>query len=214
MRWFLLLLALTASPGKRTVTDVLTQYGPGASERLRPHLEKAGMSAPPSELTLVALKEERQLEVWGRHGSAWRWIRTYPITAASGGPGPKLREGDHQVPEGLYRINWLHPNSDLHLSMKVNYPNAFDRRQAASDGRTRLGGDIFIHGRAVSIGCIAIGDDAIEELFVLVARAGVKRTRVLIAPRDLRRSPAPRAGPKWMTEVYTALAREMLSFKR
>jgi murein L,D-transpeptidase YafK len=71
---------------------------------------------------------------------------------ASGKAGPKLREGDGQVPEGIYRIDGLNPNSSYHLSLKLNYPNDFDLEQARTEGRTELGGDIFIHGKAVSIG--------------------------------------------------------------
>src|SRR5436190_607476 len=81
---------------------------------------------------------------------AWRFVREYPVMAASGGRGPKLREGDGQVPEGMYTIDWLNPNSSYHLSMHVDYPNAFDRAHAADDGRTALGGAIMIHGRDVS----------------------------------------------------------------
>ena len=131
-------------------------------------------------------KNERRVAVWARSGTSWRFIRNYPILAASGHAGPKLRQGDLQVPEGVYRIEHLNPNSSYHLSMKVSYPNAFDRRMAARDGRTRLGGDIFIHGKDVSIGCVALGDRAIEELFTLVAETGHAKVKVIIAPNDLR----------------------------
>jgi murein L,D-transpeptidase YafK len=135
------------------------------------------------------------------------------VQAASGGPGPKLREGDRQVPEGLYKLLWLNPNSSYHLSMKLDYPNAFDRGKGRADGRTRLGGDIFIHGRAASIGCLAMGDPAIEELFTLVAEVGVGNVRVTIAPHDLRRRPAPTDGPAWVRELYEALAPEVARFR-
>lgn len=73
-------------------------------------------------------------------------IKSYPILAASGSIGPKLRESDMQVPEGVYQIESLNPNSQFHLSLRVNYPNEFDREQARIDGRAQLGGDIMIHG--------------------------------------------------------------------
>jgi murein L,D-transpeptidase YafK len=98
--------------------------------------------------------------------------------------GPKLREGDRQVPEGVYRIASLNPNSRFHLSMEVNYPNDFDRAMAAKDGRVNLGGQIFIHGGTASIGCLAMGDAVIERLFVLVARVGRENVRVVIAPGE------------------------------
>ena len=90
-------------------------------------------------------------------------MRTFPFQGFSGTLGPKLREGDGQIPEGLYRIEYLNPNSSYHLSLKIDYPNAFDREKGRSDGRERLGYDIFIHGKSVTVGCIPIGDEAIGQ---------------------------------------------------
>ena len=71
-------------------------------------------------------------------------LARYPIRAASGALGPKLREGDRQVPEGVYDIESLNPNSRFHVALRVGYPNAFDRQMAGREGRTALGGDIMI----------------------------------------------------------------------
>src|SRR5690606_33287906 len=109
------------------------------------------------------------------HG-AWVAVHQYPVLAASGQAGPKLREGDRQVPEGFYAIESLHPNSRFHLALRVNYPNQSDRQRAAEDGRTNLGGDIMIHGSNASVGCLAMGDPAAEDLFVLVADVGIQNT--------------------------------------
>lgn len=210
----LLLAALAAaSPMEaRTVADVVRAIGPAARERLRPRFTAAGVSYPPRQLTLLALKEERRVELWAEVDGSPRLVHSYPVLAASGSPGPKLRQGDLQVPEGVYRILWLNPNSSYHLSLKVDYPNAFDRRRARAERRTDLGGDIFIHGRDVSIGCIAIGDTAIEELFVLASDVGLPRIKVLIAPRDFRlhagRDVAPARSP-WLDELYRTLREEM-----
>lgn len=151
-------------------------------ERIQSHFTKAGVTYPPERIAILVFKEEKQLSLW----ADGKFIRHYAVTAASGHAGPKLREGDRQVPEGIYRIEYLNPNSSYHLSMKVSYPNDFDRRMARRDRRTRLGGDIFIHGKAVSIGCVAVGDRAIEELFELVKATGASKVRVIIAPNDLR----------------------------
>lgn len=209
--WVPLLMRVT---GPRTVADVVAKYGPAARARLEPHFDKAGVTWPPREIAFLVLKQERRMAVWARKGESWRFIRNYPILAASGHAGPKLREGDLQVPEGVYRIEHLNPNSSYHLSMKVSYPNAFDRRMAARDGRTRLGGDIFIHGRAVSIGCVALGDPAIEELFTLVAQTGHARVRVIVAPNDLRvAGPVFHdAPPRWIRELYAAVAAALADF--
>ena len=94
-----------------------------------------------------------------------------------GASGPKIQRGDKQVPEGVYGISYLNPNSAYHLSLGVNYPNAFDREMAAKDGRKNLGGDIMIHGKNVSSGCLAVGDEPAEELFVLAAEVGTRTSR-------------------------------------
>jgi murein L,D-transpeptidase YafK len=123
-----------------------------------------------------------------------------------------------QVPEGRYRVLWLNPMSSYHLSMRLDYPNAFDQAQARREGRTRLGGDIFIHGRAVSIGCLALGDEAIEELFVLASEVGVARLRVLIAPIDFRardlRPDERRADLPWLDGLYADLRRDLARYPR
>jgi hypothetical protein len=202
--WFPLLLQIR---GERSVADVLARFGPAARSRLAPHFQRAGLAYPPKRIALLVFKRERRVALWARDDGAWRFIRDYPILAASGHAGPKLREGDYQVPEGVYRLEYLNPNSSYHLSMKVNYPNQFDRRRARSDGRTRLGGDIFIHGKNVSIGCVAVGDRAIEELFTLVGTIGVARTQVIIAPNDLRtgRTTMHEEAPAWVSELYRTI---------
>lgn len=209
--WYPLLLRIA---GPRSVADVVARYGPAARARLAPHLRRAGVTYPPKRVAILVFKRERRLALWARNDRGWRFVRDYPILAASGVAGPKLREGDYQVPEGVYRIAHLNPNSSYHLSMKVSYPNAFDLRMAKHDGRTRLGGDIFIHGKNVSIGCVAIGDRAIEELFTLVAETGHSRVDVVIAPNDLRiRGPITgRDAPSWVAELYRAVAAALRPF--
>jgi len=106
--WLPLLMRIT---GERTVADVLAKIGPAARAQLRPSFAHAGVAYPPRELALLVFKRERRVAVWARDAGAWRFIRAYPVFAASGHAGPKLREGDYQVPEGLYRFAWLNPNS-------------------------------------------------------------------------------------------------------
>ena len=200
------------------VEAALVRYGPSASQRLKPFFEKAQVTFPPRRVTLLAFKEERSLEVWAsnRADGAWRFVREYPILAASGELGPKLRQGDLQVPEGFYRVLWLNPYSQYHLSMKINYPNVFDFDMAKKEKRTNLGGDIFIHGNQMSAGCLAMGDEAIEELFVLAGRTGTANIDVLISPRDLRRpgSVWPSGGPQWAAGLYVRLAAALSKFPR
>jgi hypothetical protein len=216
--WYPMLLRVT---GPRTVADAVARYGGAGRARLKPHFARAGVAYPPRQLALLVFKRERRVAVWARASGAagsqpagWRFIRDYPILAASGHAGPKLRQGDYQVPEGVYRIEWLNPNSSYHLSMKVSYPNAFDRRMATADRRTNLGGDIFIHGKNVSIGCVALGDPAIEELFTLAADTGPQRIKIVIAPNDLRTGGAilHETAPQWIGQLYRTVAAALAEF--
>ncbi|MCU7907094.1 MAG: L,D-transpeptidase family protein [Candidatus Thiodiazotropha sp. (ex Epidulcina cf. delphinae)] len=197
------------------VEAVLTQLGSEVEQRLRARFELAGVTYPPRRVQLIAFKESRRLELWSYQDSAWRFIHDYAVFAASGGTGPKLREGDRQVPEGFYRIVALNPNSHFHLSMKLNYPNAYDWIQANKEGRGAPGSNIFIHGSAWSAGCLAVGNRYIEELFYLVARVGMDRSAVLIAPYDFRAGEAAARtteGPQWLEELYAYLRLRLARF--
>lgn len=193
-------------------------YQSEAELRLRPYFQRANISDPPQQITLLVFKQEKLLELWARDQNNWKLIKTYHIEAASGGPGPKLREGDNQVPEGVYQIATLNSHSHFHLSMQLDYPNSFDLKYAKRDGRLNPGTNIFIHGKAVSCGCIAIGDIAIEELFTLVYRVGINHTTVIIAPNDIRHQPPLKCqthSPKWVPTLYqnikVALAQFVIS---
>jgi murein L,D-transpeptidase YafK len=147
----------------------------------------AGVAFPPEQLYLRGFKHERQLEVWaGPKAGPLVKVKTYPFCAASGELGPKRRQGDLQVPEGFYTLDLFNPRSNYHLSMRVSYPNEADQRHKVPG--VSLGGDIFIHGDCVSIGCIAIEDGPIEELYLMAldTRARTKRNAPIhIFPRRL-----------------------------
>lgn len=202
--------------GGYTVEGRITQFGEAARARLRPFFDSAGVAYPPSETAWIAFKDRRVLEVWAR-SPRWRRIREYPILGASGRVGPKLKEGDLQVPEGIYRVVLLNPNSLYHVSMRLDYPNAFDRRMALADGRTDLGGDIMIHGKTCSVGCLAMGDEAAEDLFTLAYEAGTEHVTVIIAPADLRSAAGgaslPRS-PAWVRDLYREIAGRLAEFPR
>lgn len=201
-------------PGQWTVQDVVQAYGKSVKGKLEHYFVKAKVAYPPREMTLIALKQEKKLELWARDNGEFRFIRDYFIMAASGEPGPKLHQGDKQVPEGIYRITAMNPNSHYHLSMKLNYPNEFDVFHAEQEGRTNLGSDIFIHGKDASIGCLALGDAAIRELFVLTAQVGLGNVKVVIAPHDPRHYPLladSETHPIWTSELYAMISREIES---
>lgn len=205
-------------PGRASIADRLDQCGPKSDARLIPLFRAKKIPYPPSSLTLVGLKQEKRMELYaaGEDGRC-RFIREYPILAASGKAGPKLREGDMQVPEGIYHIESLNPNSLYHLALRVGYPNDWDREHAKTDGRTQLGGDIMIHGNQCSIGCLAMGDPASEDLFILAARTGIENITVILAPCDLRAHPAPKLPPNqpaWANDLHARIKDELSKYSR
>jgi murein L,D-transpeptidase YafK len=163
----LLLVALSslASCGQKTALA----RAPTPIADLRSVCKANKVPYPPKHVFLRAFKQERELELWARSTSGeMKLIRTYPIAAASGEPGPKRREADLQVPEGVYRVDLFNPNSRFHLSMRINYPNQADR--ILSDP-VKPGGDIYIHGNQVSTGCLAMTDLKIDEIYPTVRGA-------------------------------------------
>lgn len=140
-------------------------------------LTENGLSVSDLNILIVAYKDESILELYAksRAEKAYRPIKTYRIAARSGVLGPKSEQGDFQVPEGFYRIDRFNPASQFHLSLGINYPNSADRRRSHAG---KLGGDIFIHGASVTIGCLPITDDKIKELYLyaVFARNGGQST--------------------------------------
>jgi len=148
---------------------------------------------------LRIFKEEAELEVWMQHGERYHLIQTYPICAYSGDLGPKLQEGDRQSPEGFYYVtkSRLNPNSRFHLSFNLGYPNRYDR----AHGRT--GSFLMVHGDCVSIGCYAMTDEKIEEIYELVEQAlteGQKSVYVHVFPFRMTAANMQRhQGERWYT---------------
>ena len=157
-----------------------------ASERVRPPLEAALHRESlhfGDPVFLRAYKKERVLQVFVqcRESGKFRHFRDYRIAAASGTLGPKLQEGDRQVPEGFYFVPpaAMNPLSQFHLSFNIGFPNAFDRHHA------RTGSLIMIHGGRASIGCLAMTDPGIEEIYILcdaAHRSGQTFFRVHLFP--------------------------------
>ena len=169
-------------------------------------LLKAKNMVPESfEIYLRAFKEEKKLELWARQHNRDTFVRvkTYEVCATSGEIGPKRKEGDFQIPEGFYYIDRFNPVSNFHLSMGVNYPNKSDR--ILSD-KVRPGGDIFIHGSCVTIGCLPITDNEIKELYVFCVEAknnGQQKIPVNIFPSYM--------SDQWMEENKAATDDEKVS---
>lgn len=216
--WFFRQLSrpgITLPPAPRSVEDVMAILTPVIEPIWQKRCARAGVAYPPSRLVLVGLKLERLLEIYAPDASGrLRLLHTFPILAASGQAGPKLREGDLQVPEGFYRTVLLNPNSRFHLSLRLDYPSQEDISQAQADDRdtATLGGDIMIHGSSVSTGCLAMGDPAAEEIFFLASRVGLENISVLLAPSA---QPIPTAGqPSWIQERYRRLQAGLSEIRR
>lgn len=143
-----------------------------AAAQVRPALERdlaaAGLHFG-DPVFIRAFKEEKLLELFVRNRASGKFelFRSYPIAAASGVLGPKLVEGDGQVPEGFYAVPpaAMNPASRYHLAFNIGYPNEFDR------AHQRTGSAIMVHGNDVSIGCLAMTDAKIEEIYTLCAAA-------------------------------------------
>ncbi len=120
-------------------------------------------------------KAEKQLEIWVENANTKQFtlLKTYPICAASGELGRKYKEGDKQVPEGCYNIAQYNPQSSYWLSLGLNYPNDADKIVA---DKNAPGSDIFIHGKCASIGCMAMTDDCIKEIYPIALEANKTET--------------------------------------
>lgn len=139
-------------------------------DTLQKQFAAKGLQWPARYLYIRSFKYDGQLEVWvsNTRKEPFKLFKTYRVCALAGSLGPKRLQGDYQVPEGFYYINEFNSNSNYHLSLGLNYPNASDK--ILSDP-VRPGGDIYIHGSCVTVGCIPINDQQIEELYILAAHA-------------------------------------------
>ena len=159
----LILLALLQTCGEKAKGQAREKE---VRERIAPDMKTAftgknlGLGSP---VFIRAFKEERELELFVENKKTGKFelFSKYPIAAASGSLGPKLAEGDGQVPEGFYFVppSAMHPNSRYHLAFNIGFPNKFDK----ANGRT--GSFIMVHGSYVSIGCLAMTDAKIEEIY-------------------------------------------------
>ena len=201
---------------EKAIDNAVNRYGLKTEPDLKASFDNAGIAYPPKKISLLAFKKERYIELWALDAKdKWKYVRQYPLTAYSGKLGPKLREHDRQIPEGIYNLVSFNPFSSMHLSIMIDYPNNFDMEQAKREGRQRVGNNIFLHGKAESVGCLAIGNKAIDQLFLLVRRVGLNDVKVVIAPNDLRKhSPATdiTSQPRWISQLYASIKTELKNY--
>jgi murein L,D-transpeptidase YafK len=175
-------------------------------------LRQAGIKTDALNILIVAYKAEGVLELYAKSKTADRYqkLRDYAICYVPGDLGPKRQMGDHQAPEGFYHIDRFNPASNYLLSLGINYPNAADRIKS---GRQNPGGDIFIHGKCVSIGCLPMTDDKIREIYLYAVHArssGQKEIPVYIFPfrmtdANMRKYAAQNAGNPALSRFWQSL---------
>ncbi len=139
----------------------------GSEDTLKKQFEAKGLKWPAKYIYMRSFKYEKELEIWVKNDikDTFQLFKVYKVCRTSGKMGPKRKEGDMQVPEGFYYIRQFNPNSNYHLALGLDYPNLSDRMKCAGPP----GGDIYIHGSCVSVGCIPILDNQIEEVYMLAA---------------------------------------------
>jgi len=201
---------------KRTVTEVIDLYESKVLKKLEENFKKTNLTYENIQIAILAIKDERKLIVYAKNNKKdnWKSFKTYKFTNYSGKLGPKLREGDEQIPEGVYKLESLNPNSRFHLSLRVNYPNKFDKKKGKLDKRANLGSDIMIHGKNATIGCIPIGDNNIEEVFVLAKKSFNYKIPIIITPTDFRKNDkqVEIKSINWENQLYSSIKEKLKIF--
>lgn len=167
------------------VTDAMKKY----NDTLSREFKKKNIAYPPKDIYLRAFKSQNEMELWARNtpNSEYKLIKTYRICSISGLLGPKRAQGDRQVPEGFYFIEEFNPKSEYCLSLRLNYPNYSDELL----GKGKLGGDIYIHGGCVTVGCMPMTNDGIQEIYTICLNAklnGEENIPVHIYPTRLNKN--------------------------
>jgi murein L,D-transpeptidase YafK len=150
----------------RTVPPLRPYLDPFFGKPIANRLSAAGFSIGQPVLIRV-FKEDSLLEVWMQRGAVYEKFADYPICKWSGALGPKIREGDRQSPEGYYAVSdkQLLPTSRHHRAINTGFPNAFDA------GLGRTGTVLMIHGSCSSIGCYAMTDPGIDDIYTMIEAA-------------------------------------------
>ena len=147
------------------VSDSWKKY----NDTLAKEFKKKNVAYPPKDIYLRAFKSQNEMELWARNSesSEYKLIKTYHVCAISGSLGPKRMQGDRQVPEGYYFIDDFNNASEFYLSLQLNYPNYSDQRL----GDQKTGGDIYIHGGCVTVGCLPMTNPGIQEIYTVCLNA-------------------------------------------
>ena len=145
-------------PADEKLGDILANVTPGLQKELA--VKKLDLGAP---IFIRIFKLQKELEVWLEKDGQYRLFKAYPICSYSGYLGPKIKEGDWQSPEGFYSVSHeqMNPLSSYHLSFNIGYPNDYDT-YFKHDGNS-----IMVHGECSSMGCFAMTNHRMEEIYTL-----------------------------------------------
>ncbi|BAU53066.1 L,D-transpeptidase family protein [Mucilaginibacter gotjawali] len=163
-------------PDSKLAKDVRIKIWP----KLQSELGDKGLDIK-SDLYLRIFKDETVMEIWIKSGREYQFFKSYNICYFSGGLGTKTRSGDGKSPEGFYAITpgQLYPLSTYYLAINIGYPNKLEKLKGYT------GDAIMIHGHCASIGCYAMTNDGIEEIYTLVYKnfeAGRQKIQLDIFP--------------------------------
>ncbi|MBK8845428.1 MAG: L,D-transpeptidase family protein [Bacteroidetes bacterium] len=168
---FLLHFAISLASAQNFISEQ-KKYSRVKAPFAKPHksliskLSELNIKESKMEVFIRVLKQEEILEIYVRNKGevTFKLFEKVDVCASSGTVGYKLKQGDRQTPEGHYRINLFNHQSNFHLSLKINYPNHEDKQRSKG---LNAGGDIFIHGECVTIGCVPLGNEGIELLYMM-----------------------------------------------
>jgi murein L,D-transpeptidase YafK len=167
----------TEIPDSKRASDVRGKVWP----KLQQELKSKGFAANGPAVYIRIIKDLSILELWAKQGNQYKLFKTYEVCTYSGGLGTKTRDGDGKSPEGFYTIEpkQLNPVSNYYLAINVGYPNKVEQLKGYT------GNSIMVHGHCASIGCYAMTDPRIEEIYTLVYQAfsaGQQQIKVDIFP--------------------------------
>ena len=167
----------------------------------------------PTELKILVLKQEKQVELWGKlPDGKWKKLSFYAILAIADQPGPKTRNNDKKTPEGIYRIKSFNLNTPVYLAVNLDFPSGADIRIAKEEGRDvkMMDKGFMLHGIAFSKDNVTLPNSALDDMFYMVTKVGLQNARVLIVPVDFRNEGLPeKAVSDWAMERYKQMYDEM-----
>ena len=187
---FLLLVVTINSSNFKTKQRTYSRVRTAYNEKgviIKNNLINKNLDTNSLKIYIRVFKQDKIIELWGSDNKrdTFVLIDVFDICSTSGDLGPKRMRGDLQIPEGFYHIDRFNAWSNFYLSLGINYPNRSDRILGK---KGNLGGDIFIHGDCVTIGCLPITDDKIKKLYIYCVEAknnGQLRIPVTIFPVKL-----------------------------